>query len=383
MGSRDDDILDFDFVDPPTRASSRSTPAPESPDSPRDRRGPRRPRRLPTPEATPLLRLVGMVAFAILLVVLLSVWIEGCTGDGKRSAYRAYAEAMAGVAADSGKIGDDVAVLLTTPGLRQAELETNLGGLLQLQLLGLDRVRTIDSPGPVTPAHLHAIEALALRARGIEGLLATFRSTKDAKASTGPGRQLAAQGRRLEASDVIWADLFRRGFDAITAARGIDAAVPPSIFVDNEDLFTAQSMAAIWKRVHGASIGSPGVGLHGNSLAYVKATPAGMQLSSQAETTIAASTELGFEVGVTNSGDEQEVRVEVTLTIPKQPSAIVKRATIDVIEPNETKQVLFTDFPDVPFGEGTTVQVAVKPVAGEQNTANNAAEFPVVFSLSP
>jgi len=73
--------------------------------------------------------------------------------------------------------------------------------------------------------------------------------------------------------------------------------------------------------------------------------------------------------------------VEVTLTIPKQPAPIVKKATIDLIDPGETKTVVFKDFPEVPFGEKTTVQVSVKPVPGESNTSNNSAEYPVIFSL--
>jgi hypothetical protein len=142
-------------------------------------------------------------------------------------------------------------------------------------------------------------------------------------------------------------------------------------------------MSAIWNRIHGASTGGTPTGLHGSQLAYTKATPSGTQLSTQTETTITVSTDLGFEVGVTNSGEEQEVQVEVTLTIPKQPSPIVKTGKIDLIDPGETKTVLFTDFPDVPFGEGTTIQVSVKPVPGEKNTANNSAEYPVVFTLTP
>ena len=55
---------------------------------------------------------------------------------------------------------------------------------------------------------------------------------------------------------------------------------------------------------------------------------------------------------------------------------------IDIIDPAETKEVSFTDFPDIPFGEGTTVQVSTKPVPGEVNTTNNSLEFPVVFTLS-
>jgi hypothetical protein len=45
------------------------------------------------------------------------------------------------------------------------------------------------------------------------------------------------------------------------------------------------------------------------------------------------------------------------------------------------KTVTFKDFPEVPFGDKTTVQVSVKPVPGETNTQNNSREYPVVFSL--
>ena len=80
--------------------------------------------------------------------------------------------------------------------------------------------------------------------------------------------------------------------------------------------------------------------------------PAGIQLSTSVETKITISTDLSFEVGVTNSGENQEVGVKVRLTIPAQPSPIVKNATLDVIDPGETKAVTFSDFPDFPFGEG-------------------------------
>jgi hypothetical protein len=140
-------------------------------------------------------------------------------------------------------------------------------------------------------------------------------------------------------------------------------------------------MTSIWQRVHGASTGGTPTGAHGSGLAYTKALPSGQQLSTSTETTIETSTELGFEVGVTNTGENQEVGVEVTLTIPKATSPIVRKGTIDVIDPGETKTVRFSELPEVDFGERTTVQVSVKPVAGETNTGNNSAEYPVIFSL--
>ena len=380
----DDDILDFDFVDdetreipPPDRPSGAPKPGgPSGGGSP-----PRAPLRGPN-AITPLLRLAALVALAVLVVVLLAVWVQGCAAEDDEATYGDYMSAIGAVGADSAKIGADLATLLTTPGLAQAELETQLGGLLQQQELDVQRARDIDAPGPLTPAQGNAILALDLRVAGIQGMLDTFRDTKDTQDATAAGRRLAAQGQRLEASDVVWRDLFQGVATQTMQTEGVEGvAAPPSVFVENSDLYTARSMSSIWQRVHGASTGGTPTGSHGSSLEYTKVMPAGIQLSTSTETKITISTDLSFEVGVTNSGENQEVGVKVRLTIPAQPSPIVKNATIDVIDPGETQTVTFSDFPDVPFGEGTTVQVQVLPVPGETNTGNNSAEYPVVFSL--
>jgi hypothetical protein len=168
------------------------------------------------------------------------------------------------------------------------------------------------------------------------------------------------------------------------ATEGVEGlAAPPSVFVTNSDLYTQRSMSSIWQRVHGASTGGTPGGLHGSQLAYTEVQPAGVQLTTSTETKITISTDLAFEVGVNNSGENQEVGVKVKLTIPAQPNPITKNGTIDVIDPGETKTVRFSDFPDFPFGENTTVQVSVEPVPGETRTDNNSAEYPVVFTLEP
>ena len=388
MTVHDDDILDFDFVDdetrelpPPTGPGGTRPPGGPPPGGPR---GPRRPQFRPPQGITPLLRLAGFVAFAILVVVLLAVWVQGCAGDDTQTTYENYMADIGAVGRDSQKIGSDLATLLTTPGLAQSELETRLGGLLQQQQLDVTRAQDIDAPGPLTPANASAIEALQFRVSGLQGLLDTFRSTKDSDDATAAGQQLAAQGQRLEASDVVWKDLFQGAATETMSSEGVnDVTAPASVFVQNADLYTARSMSAIWQRVHGASTGGTSPGAHGSALAYTKVQPANIQLSTTNETRIDISTDLSFEVGVQNSGENQEVGVKVTLTIPAQPTPIVKNGTIDVIDPGETKIVTFSDFPDFPFGEDVTVQVSVKPVQGETNTGNNSAEYPVVFSLEP
>jgi hypothetical protein len=381
----DDDILDFDFVDDETREIAPPTrPSGGPPGGGSRGGGPRRPQ-LRTPQGlTPLLRLAGLVALAILVVVLLAVWVQGCAGQDDQTAYGDYLAGAGEVGNDSAKIGSDLATLLTTPGLAQTELETKLGGFVQRQQLDVERARDLDPPGPLTPAHAHAIEALELRVAGLQGMLDTFRATKDSDDQAAAGQQLASWGERLEASDVVWKDLFQEAAQATMASEGVEGlTAPASVFVENSDLYTARSMSSIWQRVHGASTGGTPSGLHGSSLAYTKVQPANVQLSTSTETKITVSTDVSFEVGVTNSGENQEVGVKVNLTIPAQPTAIKKTGTIDVIDPGETKTVTFADFPDFPFQENTTVQVSVAPVPGETNTGNNTAEYPVVFTLQP
>ena len=105
-------------------------------------------------------------------------------------------------------------------------------------------------------------------------------------------------------------------------------------------------------------------------------------LSASTENTVEASTDLAFAVAVANSGDSQEVKIEVTLTIQQSPTPIVKKQTIDMINPDETKT---SRLPRLPVGRlrraADRCAIDVDPVPGETNTDNNSAEYPVIFSL--
>lgn len=386
----DDDILDFDFFeDDATRASStagsggrRAAPADTSGGG--GGSGPRRPSLHAPHGLAPILRLVGFVAFAILVVVLLIVWGQGCSSNKKRASYEDAMTGLGTIGSSSAKIGNDLAELLTTPGLKQAELETKLGGLIGRQQQGVEGALALDIPGPLLPATAHAVEALRLRVSGMQGLLATFKATKadDSTNATVAGEKLAAQARQLDASDIVWRILFQLQAQATLEDAGFgDIKAPASVFVENVELYTTRSMTSIWLRVHGASTGGTPSGVHGTGLDKVLVQPGDIQLSPDSETTIKASTDLAFEVFVKNTGDNQEVGVEVTLTIPKGTTPIVKKQTINLLDIAEIKTVTFKDFPDPPFGEKTSVQISVKPVQAESNTANNSAEYPVIFSL--
>ena len=388
MSTHDDDILDFDFFDEgETRETQTRDPrAPERRPGGRGGAGGRgggiRRPSLRGSGLTPLVRLVGLIAFAILLVVLLVLWAQGCSNDHQRGAYQSYMHSIGTVGAASANVGGELATLLTTPGKKQSDVVSGLAGLVQQEQQNVAQAEKLHPPGPVLAEHEHAVEALQFRVSGMQGLRRAFQATAASSNAVAAGTLLAAQAERLLASDVIWSDLFKAPAEEELKTRSVSGVlVPSSVFVTNPDLFTARSLTLVSQRVHGASTGGTPSGLHGTNLVDVKVEPSGQVLGS-AETTVKSSTDLAFVAAVHDGGSSQEVQIQVTLTIPASPTSIVKTATIPVIDPGETKTVTFKDFPTIPIGSKTSVKVDVKPVKGETNISNNSAQYPIIVSLA-
>jgi hypothetical protein len=380
--TRDEDILDFDFFgeeEPP----SWEDPPDEGPGPPRDR-GPRgRGPRFRSPgNLTPLLRLVGLIALAILIVVLLAVWVEGCATDRKRERYTDYMTEVGAVGNASARLGQQLSTTLTTPGLKLEDLDAKLGGFVQTAENQVQRAVDLGVPGPLHDPNQGAIEALQFRVNGLRGLQTAFQQTADATDAAAAGLELSAQGQRLVASDIIWADAFRaRAQVVLESEEVLGVEVPISEFVADDEILSPSDMAAIWQRIQGASTGGTPTGLHGSGISSVRALPSGQTLTTETETTILVTDELAFEVGVEDTGDFQEVQIKVTLTIPSTPDPITQTRTIPIIDPGETKTVTFQIGSLVPFGEEVSVRIDVDPVEGETNTANNTFEYPVIFTL--
>ena len=381
MSTHEDDILDFDFFEE-EEAQSREPRAERRQGPPRGPRPPRRRMRTPG-NLTPLLRLVALVAFAILVIVVVAVWVEGCSSDRKHDRYTSYMTQVGSVGSASASLGDKVATLLTQVGLKQEDLDAKLGGYVQQAEAQVQRAEELTPPGPLHDANEGAIETLDFRVAGLRGLQRAFQQTANAADASIAGQELAVPAQRLVTSDIVWSDRFQAVAQTVMDAQNVEGIqIPPSDFVATDDLLTARTLATIWRRIQGAATGGTG-GQHGNGIAYVKALPSGTLLSTSTTTTVKATAELAFEVGVQDTGDSQEVRVKVTLTIPRSTTPIVRTGVIPLIDPGETKTVRLRVGNLVPFGEETTVKVDVEPVPGETYTTNNSAEYPVAFSFEP
>ncbi len=390
-----DDDLDFDFFDedPAPREPveeenpTRRTPAPAG-------GGPGRPPRRPSARAavglTPLRRLAGLIAFAILIVVLLVFWVSSCQGAGKKNSYKHYYEKVATVTRASDQIGRELNDALTTQGVKYSDLTAKISGLAQREQQDVVALRGITPPGPLRLQHQQALEALEFRVSGLRGLADGFaQAARAPKNVTGNALSLLQPpAARLVASDVIWADLFvapAQGNGGVLARENITGVpVPGSKFVSSPDYASTRYWEAILQRLQGASSSGGSTGsLHGTGLVPdgVKALPSGQVLSTDTENTVTATTDLGFSVAVEDTGDSQEVQVKVTLTVQQSPSPIQQTQTIDLIDPGEQKTVIFRNLGQVQFATKTTLKVDVQPVPNEKNTSNNSASFPVIFSL--
>ena len=378
MTERGTDI-DFDFFEePPTEeATARARPL---------RRGGSRPPVRPPAGLTPILRLVGLVALAIVVAVLLVFWVQSCRGEDKQDAYRDYLGDVRVVAAASTGIGGQLNRLLATRGVRPAELRETLAGLASQQQQRVAQMRRLEPPGRLREEHARGVEALALRASGLRGLRDSFAQAGAARRQAALSRRIAADAHRLLASDVVWADLFRKRTVAELRREDVDGvAVPASRFLTNLDLATPRGVTPILQRIRVASTGGRPTGKHGHGLVSVRALPSGTVLDEDAENTVQAGTDdFALEVTIENSGDAQEVQVPVTVTLQQRPRPITSRQVVDVTNPGQRKTVAFRDLTSgLTFGQRVPVRVTVARVRGEQFLENNSRTYQVIFSLTP
>src|SRR5215471_9999301 len=160
-----DTDFEFDFFDEP---ETREGPPTER----GQRTGPRRPG---GPVSTQgLLRLVILVAAVIVLVVLLVVGISSCSGSGTKGTYEKYMTNVRQVATQSDAIGKQLSTILTTPGLKLADLDPKLSGLAQQQLQGIEAAQQIRAPASLRLEQQHVVETLRKRAVGLQGLADVF-----------------------------------------------------------------------------------------------------------------------------------------------------------------------------------------------------------------
>ena len=378
MSEYDSDI-EFDFFDEPETGESPAASGRSRSQRPPGGSPPKRPEHR---GISPTLRLAGLIAFGILIVVLLVLWVQSCSGTSKKSSYQHYLDKVAPLAIDSNRGGTALATAIATPGIKAAELANKMDQLASQQQVDAQQAAKIKAPSSVAKLHHDMVEALQLRVDGLKGLATELRagagSTKVAETAT----NLATQTQLLVASDVLWLNRWRLPVIRAMRLDGVAGlTVPGSRFLQEQSVDSSAFWTPVVERLNGNTTGGNTSGRAvGTKCCITKALPSGKVLSESQLNTVVDSTNLGFAVTVENSGDVQVASVQVTITI-KQAKPITASRTIQLINPGQSVTVDFKNLPQPEFVVRTTLEVDVAPVPGETNPHNNSASYPVIFSL--
>jgi hypothetical protein len=367
---------------------------PETLESPRRRRrmrptrpsGPRRPPP-PPPGAVALARLAGFVALAIAVVVGLVFWVGSCQGKSKHDEYASYMNNLLPLAQSSADAGKSFATALGSANLTLVSLQSKLQLWARQQQQDYDDALKLRPPGPLQAAHQQALATFQLRAIGLTGL-ADELARAGSKTPTEVANALAGQAQILTASDIVWANLFHLPAKETLTSLGVKGVIPPpSQIVSNPEVISAQSFGIVYARLKASNTGGkPPSGLHGSMLVSTEAVTGGAsrQLSTSTPTTVDVSPDLEFRVTFTDSGNFQEVKVPVTLTVDVFAKTVFKKTqVVPSILSKQTTTVSFKnlDLPNSAFGANAKVHVEVEGVPGEKRLDNNSASYPVFFSL--
>jgi hypothetical protein len=380
MSEYDSDI-DFDFFDEPEtgesspqsgRTRTQRPPGGQPPSRPPERRG-----------IPPTLRLAGLIAFGILIIVLLVLWVQSCSGTSKKSSYAHYLDKIAPLAVDSNRAGTALATAIATPGIKADDLANKMNQLASQQQIDQQQAQGVKAPSGLETPHLDLVEALRLRAAGLQGLASELRAGAGSTKVAETAANLASQTQLLVASDVLWQHRWRTPvLAAMRQHRITGLTVPVSRFLQEQGVDSSAFWTPVVERLNGNSTGGGNTSgkAVGTKLDSTKALPKGQTLSETSLNTVVDSTNLGFAVTVQNSGDVQVASVQVTITI-KQAKPITASRTISLINPGQLVTVDFKNLPQPEFVVRTTLEVDVAPVPGETNPHNNSASYPVIFSL--
>jgi hypothetical protein len=365
----------------------------EAPGRPRRRMRPSRPggprRPGPPPQgAVALARLAGFVALAIAVVVGLVFWVGSCQGKSKHDEYSSYMNDLRPLATDSARTGTDFANALGSQKLTLVGLQSKLQQWSVQQQRYYDDALRLRPPGPLQSAHQEALATFQLRAIGLASL-ANAVAQAGSKTDSDVANSLASQAQTLTASDLVWANLFRLPATQTLKRLGVRGVIPPpSQIVANPEVITANSFETVYQRLKAANTGGrPPSGLHGSALDSTTAVSGGSTktLTTSSPTTVNVAADLVFKVTFTNSGNFQEVKVPVKLTVTVVSGKPVfdKTQTVESIDAKQQQTVTFgnLNLPTSAFGANATVHVTVGKVPGELNLSNNSASYPVFFSL--
>ncbi len=344
-----------------------------------------RPAGLPSLEGLEWGRL-GMLAAGIAVVVLVLLLLtQACSGSSATSKNQAYFNEVKTVLGKSDAAGAQLHDLLNSQQpVKLKQVQSRLTKMRDQAQSAVTAATSLKPTKQVESLQPWLLQTLSYRVNGLDCMIKGMPQAYHAKPARAGGKLLVPCTQRMLASDIIYTDSYSTPATATLHQDGIDVQVPTSVFLNESDasVLTPAGMGAVLQRWKPSSAAH---GLHGLSLNTVVAKQGdGSLVTLQAGTVNTVKVHgMSFLISATNGGDFTETNVVVKLTIGTGANEVTKQTTIPTINKGQQKTVTISGFESttLQFDKAVPLKVLVTPVPGERTASNNSQTYQVIFSL--
>jgi CARDB protein len=355
-------------------------------------------------------RRLALVAVAIVVVLVGGYWyVQRCQRNEEVSSYKSYVRDANAVSAQANKVAQKLQATWLKQGQTPQGLQTDLNEIAKNQQAVVNAAEGLSSPGAMKELQRRYLESQQLRLNGLTGvarqLPATLKAT-NGNIDTAKAAALALLWLRIASGDVVYSDSFKGPAVKLLDDKNISGvALDDSQFV-GPTLLSFNDPTKMQARLETIVQGStPSVSaecqqdpnsaacknsppppsnctsgncIHGTSIEATTINGTTLNRDTVTDVPTDPNNQNQIVVTIKNGGDFQETQVEASAFIDSDQ--VGDKAIIPVFDAGTTASVTFK-FDPLFNKTKQSVKIVVKPVQGEENTANNSATYQVIFKL--
>ena len=356
-------------------------------------RRPPRARSAESPFANPRVRLLLGIVVVIVVVAVIVLIVRDYERNRLVDGYTSYVTNSGQIAQASAALGTNlVRTMQNTSGQSPAQLQADLTALAVEAGHQTTQAQHLDMPSGVVDANRALVLALQYRQDGLQALSTNLQTIVHSNSDSAAAQSIAGSMQQFLASDVIvqgsylteTAQALRN--ESITGVAVPSASAVTFLQGPNQNYVLAPGAAHLLSPLRRIGTESSGQGAPvGLSLVSVVAEPNSITLTPGIAQTIPESSNLHWAITVQNGGTYVENNVKVSASLSYGTTPVdVQTNTIASINPG---QQLLISVPGpqagaVKLGTLGLLHVQVATVPGEQNVANNAADYPITVTFS-
>jgi hypothetical protein len=354
------------------------------------------------------MRRLILVGVAIVILLIGGYWyIQRCQRNEEVDAYKSYVQSANAVTAQANRVAAKLEDSFLKQGQTAAQFQTDMTEISKNQQAVVTSAGDLDPPSSMDELQARFLEAQQLRLNGLQGMAkalpAAFEGA-NGNVSVDKAGVISQLFSRVLSGDVVYSDSFKGPAVKLLDDEDVSGvALDDSQFVGTNLLsfIDPKTMAARLTSIAGGSGGTAEeptaecqanpdaegcqpanttstAGLHGTSIETVTISGTTLNANDVTEVETDPDNQNSIVVAIKNGGDFQETQVEVQAFVDSEQ--VGDTGTIAVFDAGTTANVTFK-FEPLFNKAKQSVKIVVKPVAGEENTANNSRTYQVIFKF--